>query len=84
MSAFSRGSVPHVRHAAMAVMRPPPIRRPSVSGALRIGGQTLHEGPSAYVVIPAQSFEFRGPFGTPAHAGKSGAVARRGRWFLAQ
>jgi hypothetical protein len=32
----------------------------------------------------ASNFEFRGPFGTPAHAGKSGAVARRGRWFLAQ
>jgi hypothetical protein len=47
-------------------------------------GWTLHEGPSAFTVIPAQSFEFRGPFGTPAHAGKSGAVARRGRCFLAQ
>jgi DNA-binding LacI/PurR family transcriptional regulator len=32
----------------------------------------------------ATHFEFRGPFGTPAHAGKSGAVARRGRCFLAQ
>ena len=30
-------------------------------------------------------FEFPGPpSGTPAHAGKSGAVARRGRCFLAQ
>ena len=39
---------------------------------------------AAFVVAPRPSFEFRGPFGTPAHAGKSGAVARRGRWFLAQ
>jgi hypothetical protein len=32
----------------------------------------------------ANHFQFRGPFGTRAHAGKSGAVARRGRWFLPQ
>ena len=33
---------------------------------------------------PDQLFSSMVPFGTPAHAGKSGAVACRGRRFLAQ
>ena len=37
--AFSRGSVPHVRHAAMAVIRPSADPGPQpFQGALRIGG----------------------------------------------
>ena len=44
--AFSRGSVPHVRHAAMAVIRPSADPGPSwLQGAPRIGGQTLNEDP---------------------------------------
>ena len=37
--------MPHVRHAAMAVTRPPPIPAP---GAHRIGDWTLHDGRSAF------------------------------------
>ena len=40
----SRGSVPHVRHAAMAVIRPSADPGPQrFQGALRIGGQKPHE-----------------------------------------
>jgi hypothetical protein len=53
--AFSRGSVPHVRHAAMAVIRP--SADPGPQGSLRIGGWTLRKEPSAFRVIPIQSFE---------------------------
>src|SRR6202050_677925 len=56
--ASSRGLVPHVRHAAVAVIRPSAAPRPQrFQGALTIGGQTLHEEPSAPAVIPTQSFE---------------------------
>jgi hypothetical protein len=42
MSAFSRGSVPHVRHAAMAVIRPSADPGPQrFQGPLRIGRWTL-------------------------------------------
>src|SRR5271157_2773661 len=53
--AFSRGSMPHVRHAAMAVTRPPPIPAP---GSHRIGDRTLHEALLALqLVMTIRSFE---------------------------
>src|ERR1700758_5285696 len=53
----SRGSVPHMRHAAMAVTRPSADPRPPRFQGLRIGGWTLHDGSLAATVIPAQSFD---------------------------
>jgi hypothetical protein len=47
--------VPHVRHAAMAVTRPPPIPAP---GSHRIGDWVLLEALLAsQLVTPTQSFE---------------------------
>jgi hypothetical protein len=49
MSAFSRGSVPHVQHLAAVVTRPSTDPGPQrLRGALRIGRWTLHEEPSAF------------------------------------
>jgi hypothetical protein len=51
-------SVPHVRHAVAAVIRPSADPVPwCLQGALRIGDQIIHEQSIALTVIPTKSFE---------------------------